>query len=69
MRNNESLTMTIPSVAKALGISSGLAYDLARRDELPVKVLRCGRRLLVSKKALNDLLSSNKGVRENGQDY
>ena len=57
MQNNERLTMTIPSVAKALGISRGLAYDLAKRDELPVKVLRCGKRLLVSRQALEDLLS------------
>ena len=57
MNNKESLTMTIPSVAKLLGISRGLAYELARRDGLPVKVFRCGRRLLVSKRALEDLLS------------
>ena len=57
MQNNERLTMTIPSVAKALGISRGLAYELAKRDELPVRVLRCARRLLVSRRALEDLLS------------
>jgi excisionase family DNA binding protein len=62
MKNTESLTMTIPSVAKVLGISRGLAYDLARRNELPVKVLRCGKRLLVSRRALEDLLSSKNEV-------
>jgi excisionase family DNA binding protein len=62
VKNIESLTMTIPSVAKVLGISRGLAYDLARRDKLPVKVLKCGRRLLVSRRALEDLLSSKNEV-------
>lgn len=56
--SSESLTMTIPEVARALGISRGLAYELAKRDELPVKVLRLGeKRLVVSRWALEDLLS------------
>ncbi len=42
--SSESLTMTIPEVAKALGISRGLAYDLAKRDVLPVPVIRIGSR-------------------------
>jgi transposase len=36
MENNGRLTMTIPEVAKALGISKALAYELARRVELRV---------------------------------
>ena len=52
----DSLTMTIPEVAGALGISRGLAYELAKRGELPVPVIRCGRRLLVSREKVNDLL-------------
>ena len=57
-QNADKLTMTIPEVAKALGISRGLAYELAKRDELPVKVLRLGgRRMVVPKRALEDLLS------------
>lgn len=56
--SSESLTMTIPEVARVLGISRGLAYELARRDELPVKVLRLGeKRMVVSRRALEDLLS------------
>ena len=58
MENNERLTMTIPEVAKALGISRGNAYELARRDELPVRVLRLGKRILIPRipfeKAIND---------------
>jgi excisionase family DNA binding protein len=50
--------MTIPEVAKALGISRGLAYELAKRSELPVSVIRIGqKRMCVSRQALEDLLS------------
>ena len=53
-----SLTMTIPEVARALGISRNLAYQLARRDELPVKVIRLGeKRMVVSRQALGHILS------------
>jgi excisionase family DNA binding protein len=49
--------MTIPEAAEALGISRGLAYELARRGELPV--LRLGsKRLVVPRQALEELLSS-----------
>ena len=59
MQDSERLTMSIPEVARALGISRGLAYELARRDQLPVRVLRLGeRRLCVSRRSLEDLLSS-----------
>jgi predicted DNA-binding transcriptional regulator AlpA len=58
MENNGRLTMTIPEVAKALGISKALAYELARRDELPVKVLRIGqKRLLVSRIAFERVMN------------
>ena len=56
------MVMTIPEVAKALGISRGLAYDLAKRNELPIKVLRLGeKRMVVSRQALEDLLSNRQG--------
>ncbi|MFA5367406.1 MAG: helix-turn-helix domain-containing protein [Dehalococcoidia bacterium] len=58
MENNERLTMTIPEVAKALGISKALAYDLAKRDELPVKVLRLGqKRIFVPRIAFEKVLT------------
>ena len=61
---NNSLTMTIPELARALGISRGLAYELAKRDELPVKVLRLGdKRMVVSKRAIADLLSGEQSNR------
>ena len=63
MQDNECLTVSLPSVARLLGISRGLCYQLAQRDELPVKVIRCGKRLLVSRKAIEILLSDNGGSR------
>lgn len=60
----DSLTLSIPEAAKVFGISRGLAYDLARRDALPVKVIRLGKRMVLSRKAVEALLSSNsEGVR------
>ena len=44
----------IPEVAKILRIGRGLAYELARRGEIPT--VRLGRRLLVPRAALDRLL-------------
>ncbi len=58
--NNDSLTMNIPEVAKALGISRGNCYSLARQGKLPVPVIKLGeRRMVVSRRALEHLLSVN----------
>jgi excisionase family DNA binding protein len=51
--------MPIKEVAKVLGISLGLAYDLARQDKLPVPVIRLGRRMVLSRRAVEALLSGN----------
>ena len=62
----ERLTLSIPEAAKVLGISRGLAYDLARRDALPVPVIKLGRRMVLSRKAVEVLLSGNS---EAGHDW
>jgi len=59
VREDERLTMTLPQFAQATGISRGLCYDLARRNELPVPVIRLGRRMVLSRKAVEALLSGN----------
>jgi len=51
----ERLTLTIPQAGKLLGISRGLAYQLAREGKIPV--IRLGKRLVVPKLALQKLLS------------
>ena len=58
---DSGLTLTIPSVAKALGISRGLCYQLARRDKLPCKVIHLGKRMVVSRQSISILLSGNGG--------
>ena len=55
MDDKHSLTLKVGEAAKLLGISRGLAYQLAREGKLPV--IRLGRRMLVPKKALEMLLS------------
>lgn len=56
MQDSERLTMTIPEFAQATGISKNLAYDLARRDSLPVPVIHLGKRLVLSRQAVERLL-------------
>lgn len=55
----ERLTMTLPEFAKATGCSRGLIYDLARRNSLPLPVIRLGKRMVLSRKAVEALLSGN----------
>ena len=56
----ERLTLTVDEAAHLLGISRGLAYELARCGQLPV--VRLGRRLLVPKAALEHMLTQTKSV-------
>jgi excisionase family DNA binding protein len=53
----ERATITISEAAQVLGIGRTAAYEAARRGELPV--LRLGRRLLVPRARLEDLLGGN----------
>jgi excisionase family DNA binding protein len=49
-----SWTMTVPEVARRLGISRAHAYRQVRRGSIPGLVL--GRRVVVPTKAIEDLL-------------
>ncbi|MFO8102067.1 MAG: helix-turn-helix domain-containing protein [Dehalococcoidia bacterium] len=51
----EKLTLTVEESARLLGISRGLAYELARTGQIPV--IRFGRRMLVPRAALERLLT------------
>lgn len=53
----ERKTLTVEQAAKVLGISRTGAYQLAARGGLP-GVIRLGKRLLVSKSALERLLGA-----------
>ena len=50
----ERLTVTVEEAAQLIGISRGLAYEMARCGKLPV--VRFGRRLLVPRRALERML-------------
>jgi predicted DNA-binding transcriptional regulator AlpA len=53
-------TVNIEAAGKMLGICRAVAYDLARRDELPVPVIRLGRRMVVSRRAIDEVLDARK---------
>ena len=64
-QRSDTLTMTIPEAARALGISRGLAYELAKRDELPIRVIRLGnKRMVVPRQALETLLACKQTEKE-----
>ncbi|MBA7466789.1 hypothetical protein ES707_01981 [subsurface metagenome] len=57
---NESqnkLTITVPEAARMLGISRGLAYEMAREGAIPT--LRFGRRVVVPLAAIDRLLQES----------
>ncbi|TML41328.1 MAG: helix-turn-helix domain-containing protein [Actinobacteria bacterium] len=54
--SSDRLTLTVAEAAELLGISRGLAYELAARGELPV--LRLGRRIVIPRKALEALVEA-----------
>ena len=56
-RPSRRLTISVEEAAAALGISRTLAYESIRRGDLPV--IRIGRRLLIPKHALDELLRSH----------
>lgn len=53
-------TVNIETAAQMLGISRNTAYKLARRDALPVPVIRAGHRMVVSLSLLEELLADRK---------
>ena len=55
MTSEERLVYTVEEAGKLLGIGRSAAYEAARSGELPV--IRIGRRWLVSKQALDRMLS------------
>jgi excisionase family DNA binding protein len=56
MTTLQRLTYTVEEAGDLLGISRGSAYNLVRTGCIPA--LRMGRRLLISRVALEDLLAS-----------
>jgi len=57
------LTLKVEEAAKVLGIGRQTAYDLAAQGKLP-GARRLGRRIVVSRKALEDFLADDSGLAE-----
>ena len=53
----DRLTYDVAQAAKVLGISRNLAYDMVKDGTLPV--VKLGKRLLVPKKALEQMLEGS----------
>lgn len=66
MQGDSCLTMSIREFAKVCGVSTGLAYELAKQNRLPVKVLRLGdKRMFLSRCAVEEWLSGKQGGNKN----
>lgn len=53
-------TINMEAAGRILGISRPTMYELARRGELPVPVIKIGNRMVISKRAIEDLLNERK---------
>jgi excisionase family DNA binding protein len=56
----ERQTLTVTEAGQVLGLSRNAAYDAAKRGDLPV--IRFGKRLLVPRAALDQLLNGRTKV-------
>lgn len=61
-RSELPYVLSIEAIGQILGISRTTAYDHARRDLLPVPVIKSGRRMMVSTTAILKVLNQEKGV-------
>ena len=57
MQTDERQTVTVEEAARILGIGRQTAYELAREGKLP-GALRLGRRIVVSRRALDRALEA-----------
>ena len=60
VNKTERLTLTIAEAAAMLGISRNLAYELARRGELPGTIKLGQKRIVVSRIAIERLLQGQR---------
>ena len=50
-------TLSIPQLAKRLGLSEAKAYEMAQTNEYPFPIIRIGGRVMVSRRAYDAWLS------------
>jgi excisionase family DNA binding protein len=51
-------TMTLDELAQRMGVSLTVAYELAKRNELPLPMIRIGRQYRFSRRAYEALLDA-----------
>ena len=52
-------TYTVKEAAVLLRVTTDLIYSLIRRQEFPVPILRLGKRVVINKSALDEMLNTN----------
>lgn len=62
MTQETKATIGIEDFARLIGISKNSAYAAAKDDRLPVPVIRIGRRMLISRSAVDELLAGRRSV-------
>lgn len=67
MASSERLTLTVPEVAKLLGLSENSAYTAIARGDFPLPVIRIGRRLLVPRAKVHALLGHTPTLGQDGE--
>lgn len=60
MGNTEKLTVTVPEMAKIVGVSTCTAYNLIHRADFPV--IRIGRRAVIPLDALRRWIDAQAGA-------
>jgi hypothetical protein len=55
----QRVTLDLPVVSRLLGLSRNGGYEAARRGDLGVPVLRVGRRIVVPRQAVEELLGES----------
>lgn len=68
-RTTTSDTMSLTELRERLGVSLTVAYELARKDALPIPAIRVGKQFLFSRTAYDALMSAqHPSFRENARD-
>jgi len=62
VKNGQKLTMSLREFSEVSGLSRNTVYSLAARDALGVPVLKLGKRLLLSRRAVLRLLDGEEGT-------
>ena len=60
--NDESLVYSVPQAGRLLNLSRVTSYEMVKQGKIPV--LRFGKRMVVPKKAIEDMLNAAGKVKE-----